>query len=72
MKSFLSTCGGHTSEVSAVAAMPDGQRFLSGSYDSTVRVVLNGTREKLHATPRKGERLVALPDNSTRSPPRTT
>ena len=51
-KSLVSTCGeedsedddtGHTRAVKAVAAMPDGQRFLSGGQDGTIRVwLLNG------------------------------
>ena len=45
--------------------MPDGQRFLSGSFDSTVRVwLLNGTLEntfELHTGAVNA--LVALPDN---------
>jgi WD40 repeat protein len=60
------TCNGHTSEVRAVAAMPDGQRFLSGSTDKTVRVwllngTLNDTFRHLHA--KWVNALVALPDN---------
>ena len=43
-KSLVSTCAGHTREVAAVAAMPDGQRSVSGSDDYTVRVwLLDGT-----------------------------
>ena len=42
-KSLVSTCAGHTGDVNAVAAMPDGQRFLSGRR-RTVRVwLLDGT-----------------------------
>ena len=45
-KSLVSTCAGHTDDVHAVAAMPDGQRFLSGADDRTVRVwLLDGTLE---------------------------
>ena len=45
-KSLVSTCAGHTDSVYAVAAMPDGQRILSGSTDNTVRVwLLDGTLE---------------------------
>ena len=45
-KSLVSTCAGHTERVDAVAAMPDGQRILSGGRDKTVRVwLLNGTLE---------------------------
>ena len=36
-KSLVSACIGHTYGVGAVAAMPDGQRILSGSRDKTVR-----------------------------------
>ena len=65
-KSLVSTCQGHTDTVYAVAAMPDGQRFLSGSGDNTVRVWrLNGTLEntfELH-TGAVTRALVALPDN---------
>ena len=55
-KSLVSTCGeednedhdiGHTDSVYAVAAMPDGQRILSGGHDQTVRVwLLDGTLKK--------------------------
>ena len=52
-------------EVNAVAAMPDGQRILSGSVDKTVRVwLLNGTLKntfQLHT--HIVNALVALPDN---------
>jgi len=48
-----------------VAAMPDGQRIISGSADKTVRVwLLNGTLKntfKLHTS--WVNALVALPDN---------
>ena len=61
----MSTCTGHTDAVGAVAAMPDGQRFLSGSVDDTVRVwLLNGTHQntfELHTNDVIA--LVALPDN---------
>ena len=74
-KSLVSTCGveddddpstgGHAFGVRAVAAMPDGQRILSGGYDDTVRVwLLNGTLEntfELHTGTVFA--LVALPDN---------
>ncbi len=65
-KSLVSTCAGHTHHVCAVAAMPDGQRFLSGGYrDKAVRVWrLNGNLEntfKLHTD--DVHALVALPDN---------
>jgi WD40 repeat protein len=73
-KSLLSTCGvednrddaaGHTAEVYAVAAMPDGQRFLSGGDDNTVRVwLLDGTLKntfELHTSTVLA--IVALPDN---------
>jgi WD40 repeat protein len=63
-KSLVSTCAGHTNTVDVVAAMPDGQRILSGSLDHTVRVWrLNGTPEnefRLHANAVTA--LVALPD----------
>ena len=60
-KSLVSTCGeednedddieGHTADVYAVAAMPDGQRILSGADDKTVRVwLLNGTLETVSYT----------------------
>ena len=80
-KSLVSTCGeednedpsiGHTDLVEAVTAMPDGQRFLSGSNDGEVRVwLLDGTLEntfKLHTTDvfllsSAVKALVALPDN---------
>jgi WD40 repeat protein len=73
-RSLVCTCGeednedddiGHTNIVPAVAAMPDGQRILSGAGDCTVRVwLLDGTLEntfELH----NGwvSALVALPDN---------
>ena len=54
-----------TGDVRAVAAMPDGQRFLSSGRDETVRVwLLNGTLEntfRLHS--QAVSALVALPDN---------
>ena len=74
-KSLVSTCGeednedddiGHTDSVYAVAAMPDGQRILSGGQDRTVAVwLLDGTLKKtfveLHDAAVNA--LVALPDN---------
>ena len=43
-KSLVGTCIGHTNGVMAVAAMPDGQRILSGGHDHSVRVwLLDGT-----------------------------
>ena len=64
-KSLVSTCAGHDLEVYAVAAMPDGQRFLSGGDDKTVRVwLLDGTLKvtfELHT--QVVNALVALPDN---------
>ena len=70
-KSLVSTCVGHTECILAVAAMPDGQRILSGgsnpysASDNTVRVWrLNGTLQnlfKLHK--HEVNALVALPDN---------
>ena len=64
-KSLLSTCKGHTNDVMAVAAMPDGQRILSGGFDKTVRVwLLNGTLKNTFTLHKKGVRaLVALPHN---------
>ena len=64
-KSLVSTCAGHTDGVRAVAAMPDGQRILSGGHDTTVRVwLLDGT---LKSTFKLGRgwvhALVALPDS---------
>jgi hypothetical protein len=62
-KSLVSTCIGHTNAVSAVAAMPDGQRILSS--DKSVRVwLMDGTLENtffLHTGTVNA--LVALPDN---------
>ena len=63
---LVSTCTGHTGEVIAVAAMPDGKRILSGSVEHTVRVwLLDGTPEntfsELHTAQVRA--LVALPDN---------
>ena len=51
--------------MNAVAAMPDGQRILSGSFDKTVRVwLLNGTLESTFERHANGlSALVALPDN---------
>jgi len=49
-----------------VAAMPDGQRILSGGRDTTVRVsLLDGTLENTFRLHRNGGvlALVALPDN---------
>ena len=64
-KSLVSTCDGHTGCVVAVAAMPDGQRILSGGDDDTVRVwLLDGTLKntfELHTDAVSA--LVALPDN---------
>jgi hypothetical protein len=73
-KSLVSTCGevevedddtDHAEVFIAVAAMPDGQRFLSGGWDHTVRVwLLDGTLKntfELHAD--WVNALVALPDN---------
>ena len=58
----------------AVAAMPDGQRILSGGNDETVRVWrLNGTLEnifELHTS--TCDRSWRCPTTSTRSPPRKT
>ena len=74
-KSLVSTCGvrynrdedvGHTNMVNAVAAMPDGQRILSGGRDITVRVwLLDGTLENtfLGMHDEMVLALVALPDN---------
>ena len=63
-KSLVSTCEGHISDVSAVAAMPDGKRFLSGA-DTTIRVwLVDGTHENtfdLHTN--MVYEVVALPDN---------
>ena len=63
--SHVSTFDGHTDRVQAVAAMPDGQRILSGGHDRTVRVwLLNGTLEntfELHAG--SVWAVAALPDN---------
>ena len=64
-RTSVSTCIGHTDNVYAVAAMPDGQRILGGGGDKTVRVwLLDGTFEntfELHT--REVNALVALPDN---------
>ena len=64
-KSLVSTCNGHTNTVMAVAPMPDGQRFLSGANDYTIRVwLLDGTPKNtfwLHTD--QVFTLVALPDN---------
>ena len=68
IKSLVCTCIGHTDVVAAVAAMPDGQRILSGSNDKTVRVwLLDGTLQntfsELHDAGAEVSALVALPDN---------
>ena len=63
-KSLVSTCVGHTSTVFAVAAMPDGQRILGGSYKEVRVWLLDGTLEntfELHN--HYVMALVALPDN---------
>ena len=64
-KSLVSTCKGHTDYVCAVAAMPDGQRILSGGNDGTICVwLLDGTLKntfRLHTGTVSD--LVALPDN---------
>jgi len=61
----VSTCAGHTSAVCAVAAMPDGQRILSGGANRVRVWRLNGTLEnttfQLHTDTVRA--LVALPDN---------
>ena len=64
-KSLVSTCAGNNCTVWAVAAMPDGQRILSGSNDHTVRVwLLNGTLVNTFELHTKCvSALVALPDN---------
>ena len=81
-RSLVSTCGGHdvvnvwpcclSGLVGAVAAMPDGQRILSGSLDGDVQVwLLDGTLKKsfpkLHFLGSEVENevtaLLALPDN---------
>ena len=66
-KSLVSTCEGHTNRVRSVAVMPDSQRILSGSWDTTVRVwLLDGTLQntfRLHAALGAVMALVALPDN---------
>ena len=64
-QSLVCTCHGHAGEVWAVAAMPDGQRIISGGSDCTVRVwLLDGTPENIfiHHT-QVVNALVALPDN---------
>ena len=83
-KTLASTCGeeynedtstGHTNEVCAVAAMPDGQRILSGGDDETVRVrVLDGTLENItfSCTPTWQPPSWRCPTTSTRSPARGT
>ncbi len=70
IKCLLSTCE-HNDSVKAVAAMPDSQRILSGSWKEVRVWHVNGTLEKtftLHNDPRGGRwnwvnALVALPDN---------
>ena len=64
------TLSGHTRSVTCVAAMPDGQRFLSADHDGTVRVwLLDGTLENTFQVHDDSEllgtvwALVALPDN---------
>ena len=62
----MGTCAAHTDGIRVVAAMPDGQRILSGSDDCTVRVhLLNGTHVNTFAKLHTGYvlALVALPDN---------
>ena len=65
-KSLVSTCDGHTHWILAVAAMPDGQRILSGGARGAVRVwLLDGTLKntfELHPDDWVMA-LVALPDN---------
>ena len=73
-KSLVSTCGGphgHPGDVHALAAMPDGQRILSGGGfnssggDTAVRVwLLNGTLENTFwLQDHTVNALVALPDD---------
>lgn len=64
-KSLVSTCIGHRNDINAVAAMPDGQRILSGSCDTTVRVwLLDGTPENTFELHTGGvAALVTAPDN---------
>jgi TatD DNase family protein len=67
-KSLVATCTGHADFVAAVAAMPDGKRFLSVEPDGGFRLwLINGTLEntfslsELHTC--QVMALVALPDN---------
>ena len=61
----MTSCVGHSGWVWAIAVMPDGQRFLGGSEDSTIRVwLLDGTLKttfELHDG--SVNALVALPNN---------
>ena len=58
---------GHTRAVKPVAAMPDGQRFLSGGQDGTIRVWLLDSffrqRHTYHQVMDADLLAVALPDN---------
>ena len=74
-KSLVSTCVGHAGYVRAVAAMPDGQRILSGWDDGEVRVwLLDGTLENtfsgLHVRYVVAHASWRCPTTSTRSPAR--
>jgi WD40 repeat protein len=63
-KSLVSTCTGHGAPVHAVAAMPDGQRILSGAYKEVRVWLFDGTLKnafELHASAVTA--LVALTDN---------
>ena len=64
-KSLVSTCVGHSSDVRAVAAMPDSQRILSGSYGVVWVWLLDGTRKNVFTGLHYNAvfALVALPDN---------
>ena len=70
-KSLVGTCIGHTSGVMAVAAMPDGQRILSGGHDHSVRMwLLDGTHVNMFVELNAHYQLVggvyalvAMPDN---------
>ena len=73
-KSLVSTCEGHTSFVNAVAAMPDGQRILSGGHD---RPSACGSSTAPSRTPSRSCTPYVTPSwrcptTSTRSPRRAT
>src|SRR5215469_3154389 len=57
---LIRTLTGHTSDVSAVAVTPDGQRAVSASYDKTLKVWDLGSGRELHTLTGHADRVVAV------------